>query len=45
MNYTEFDSYIRKWIFTHASMPVAEADLVQINHLLKLVRRNCGVNT
>jgi hypothetical protein len=30
MNYTEFDSYVRKWIFTHASMPVAEADLVQI---------------
>ena len=30
MNYTEFDSYARKWIFTHASMPVVEADLVKI---------------
>ena len=27
MSYTELDNYSRKWIFTHASMPVTEADL------------------
>lgn len=31
MNYVELDSYSRKWIFTHASMPVEAADLEQIN--------------
>ncbi|PSW17618.1 DUF2947 domain-containing protein [Photobacterium sanctipauli] len=30
MNYVELDSYTRKWIFTHASMPVAEDDLALI---------------
>ena len=30
MNYVELNSYTRKWIFTHASMPVAEADLALI---------------
>ncbi len=30
MNYVELDSYTRKWIFTHASMPVAEDDLTLI---------------
>lgn len=30
MNYVELDSYSRKWIFTHASMPVEESDLVLI---------------
>ena len=30
MNYVELDSYPRKWIFTHASMPVEAADLAQI---------------
>ncbi|WP_273857215.1 DUF2947 domain-containing protein [Photobacterium sp. GSS17] len=30
MNYVELDSYSRKWIFTHASMPVEADDLAQI---------------
>ncbi|PSV48369.1 DUF2947 domain-containing protein [Photobacterium indicum] len=30
MNYVELDKYSRKWIFTHASMPVAAADLEEI---------------
>lgn len=30
MNYVDLDSYNRKWIFTHASMPVAETDLALI---------------
>ena len=30
MNYVELDNYSRKWIFTHASMPVAESDLALI---------------
>lgn len=30
MNYIELDSYSRKWIFTHASMPVEATDLEQI---------------
>ncbi|MEJ2763037.1 DUF2947 domain-containing protein [Photobacterium sp. MCCC 1A19761] len=33
MNYLELDSYSRKWIFTHASMPVAAEDLSQIKPL------------
>ena len=33
MNYTELDNYTRKWIFTHASMPVPTADLEQIKPL------------
>ncbi|WP_305843379.1 DUF2947 domain-containing protein [Photobacterium leiognathi] len=33
MNYTELDNYTRKWIFTHASMPVPAADLEQIKPL------------
>ncbi|ELR64842.1 hypothetical protein C942_01932 [Photobacterium marinum] len=33
MNYVELDSYSRKWIFTHASMPVEAADLEQIKPL------------
>ncbi|MGR5114419.1 DUF2947 domain-containing protein [Photobacterium damselae] len=33
MNYIELDNYSRKWIFTHASMPVAETDLAQIKPL------------
>ncbi|AKB05830.1 DUF2947 domain-containing protein [Vibrio cholerae] len=30
MSYLPLDQYQRKWIFTHASMPVPEADLAQI---------------
>ncbi|MGF1680058.1 DUF2947 domain-containing protein [Photobacterium minamisatsumaniensis] len=30
MNYVELDSYSRKWIFTHASMPVEATDLALI---------------
>ncbi|OAN13738.1 hypothetical protein A3K86_14345 [Photobacterium jeanii] len=30
MHYVDLDSYSRKWIFTHASMPVEENDLAQI---------------
>ncbi|WEM43445.1 DUF2947 domain-containing protein [Photobacterium sp. DA100] len=30
MNYVELDNYSRKWIFTHASMPVTESDLALI---------------
>ncbi|UTV26682.1 DUF2947 domain-containing protein [Photobacterium atrarenae] len=33
MNYLELDSYPRKWIFTHASMPVSADDLPQIKPL------------
>ena len=33
MNYVELESYSRKWIFTHASMPVAESDLALIKPL------------
>ncbi|MDX1300963.1 DUF2947 domain-containing protein [Photobacterium sp.] len=30
MNYVELEQYSRRWIFTHASMPVAADDLEQI---------------
>ncbi|MCG3864223.1 MULTISPECIES: DUF2947 domain-containing protein [unclassified Photobacterium] len=33
MNYTDLDNYTRKWIFTHASMPVPTTDLEQIKPL------------
>lgn len=33
MNYLPLDQYPRKWIFSHASMPVPEADLSDIRPL------------
>ncbi len=33
MNYLPLDQYPRKWIFSHASMPVPEADLANIRPL------------
>ncbi|WP_428772386.1 DUF2947 domain-containing protein [Vibrio sp.] len=33
MSYLPLDKYSRKWIFTHQSMPVPEADLEQIKPL------------
>ncbi len=33
MSYTPLDEYQRKWIFTHQSLPVPEADLLQIKPL------------
>ncbi|MDO6705642.1 DUF2947 domain-containing protein [Photobacterium sp. 1_MG-2023] len=33
MHYIDINAYSRKWIFTHASMPVPAADLAQIHPL------------
>ncbi len=36
MNYIDFASYKKKWIFNHPSMPVAQADLLDIKPMATL---------
>ncbi len=45
MSYLPLDQYQRKWIFTHASMPVPEADLAQIKPMEPLRAAQFGRRT